>query len=80
LRRHGKELRARLPFALAIVNLPIGVAVNGKPAEVLSAVGFPGAVDGYQVNFSSAPDAAKGPCKYSGKRCLDIKSARIPVQ
>jgi uncharacterized protein (TIGR03437 family) len=61
LRRHGKELRARPPFALAIVNSPIEVAVNGKPAEVLSAVGFPGAVDGYQVNSRVPPDAAKGP-------------------
>ena len=36
------------------------VTVNGKPAEVLGAVGYPGAVDGYQVNFRVPPDAAKG--------------------
>ena len=34
--------------------------INGKPAEVLGAVGFPGAVDGYQVNFRLPPDTAKG--------------------
>ncbi|HXS95334.1 MAG TPA: hypothetical protein VN736_12070 [Candidatus Limnocylindrales bacterium] len=45
---------------LAIVNSPVEVTVNGKAAEVLSAVGLPGAVDGYQVNFRVPPDAAKG--------------------
>ena len=46
---------------LAVVNSPIEVTVNGKAAEVLSAVGYPGAVDGYQVNFRVPPDTAKGP-------------------
>jgi uncharacterized protein (TIGR03437 family) len=36
---------------LASVNSPVEVTVNGKPAEVLAAVGYPGVVDGYQVNF-----------------------------
>jgi len=36
---------------LAVVNSPVAVTVNGKAAEVLGAVGYPGAVDGYQVNF-----------------------------
>jgi len=36
---------------LARVNSPVELTVNGAPAEVLDAVGFPGAVDGYQVNF-----------------------------
>lgn len=42
------------------VNSPVGVTVNGEPAEVLGAVGYPGAVDGYQVNFRVPTDAAKG--------------------
>jgi len=46
---------------LTIVNSPVDVTVNGKPAEVLSAVGYPGAVDGYQVNFRVPPGTAKGP-------------------
>lgn len=46
---------------LAVVNSPVDVIVNGKAAEVLSAVGYPGAVDGYQVNFRVPPDTAKGP-------------------
>jgi hypothetical protein len=44
----------------AAVNSPVDVTVNGKPAEVLGAVGYPGAVDGYQVNFRVPPDTAKG--------------------
>jgi uncharacterized protein (TIGR03437 family) len=34
--------------------------VNGKDAEVLGAVGYPGVVNGYQVNFRMPSDAAKG--------------------
>jgi uncharacterized protein (TIGR03437 family) len=45
---------------LAAVNSPVEVTVNGKAAEVLGAVGYPGAVDGYQVNFRMPSDAAKG--------------------
>jgi hypothetical protein len=45
---------------LAAVNSPVEVTVNGKPAEVLGAVGYPGAVDSYQVNFRMPSDAAKG--------------------
>src|SRR5215471_1790514 len=44
----------------ARVNSPVAVTVNGKSAEFLAAVGFPGAVDGYQVNFRMPPDIAKG--------------------
>ena len=45
---------------LAVVNSPINVTVNGESAEVLGAVGYPGSVDGYQVNFRMPADAAKG--------------------
>jgi uncharacterized protein (TIGR03437 family) len=44
----------------AAVNSPVDVTVNGKPADVLGAVGYPGAVDGYQVNFRVPPDTGKG--------------------
>jgi uncharacterized protein (TIGR03437 family) len=56
---------------LAIVNSPVEVTVNGKPAEVLSAVGYPGVVDGYQVNFRVPEDAAKG------MATLDVSAAWI---
>lgn len=44
----------------AVVNSPVDVTVNGTSAEVLAAVGYPGAVDGYQVNFRVPPDTATG--------------------
>jgi hypothetical protein len=43
-----------------VVNSPIDVTVNGKSAEVLGAVGYPGAVDGYYVNFRVPAGIAKG--------------------
>jgi uncharacterized protein (TIGR03437 family) len=46
---------------MAAVNSPVEVMVNGKAAEVIGAVGYPGAVDTYQVNFRLPPDTAKGP-------------------
>ena len=45
---------------LAAVNSPVSVMVNGEPAEVLASVGYPGAVDAYQVNFRVPPGTAKG--------------------
>jgi hypothetical protein len=57
------EVGLGLPFPsdpLATVNSPITVTVNGEASDVLAAVGYPGAVDGYQVNFRVPSDAAKG--------------------
>jgi uncharacterized protein (TIGR03437 family) len=45
---------------LAVVNSPLEVTVNGEPAEIVGAVGYPGAVDGYQVNFRIPADVALG--------------------
>jgi uncharacterized protein (TIGR03437 family) len=45
---------------LAAVNSPVDVMVNGESAEVTAAVGYPGAVDRYQVNFRVPSDAARG--------------------
>ena len=45
---------------MAAVNSPVAVTVNREAAEVLAAVGYPGAVDGYQVNFRMPSDVAKG--------------------
>jgi uncharacterized protein (TIGR03437 family) len=42
------------------VNSPVVVTVNGKPSEVLGAVGYAGTVDGYQVNFRVPDGTAKG--------------------
>ena len=42
---------------LAFVSSPVTVTVNGKSAEVLAVVGFPGSVGGYQLNFRVPSDA-----------------------
>lgn len=42
------------------VNSPVDVTVNGTPTEVLYAGGYPGAVDGYQVNFRVPANATPG--------------------
>jgi hypothetical protein len=39
----GQPLPSSAPAAAA-VNSPVEVTVNGKPAEVLAAVGLPGAI------------------------------------
>ena len=44
----------------APVNSPLQVTVNGSPAEVISAIGYPGSVDEYQVNFRLPSDISKG--------------------
>jgi hypothetical protein len=57
------EVDLGLPFPskpLANVNSPLTVTVNGGAAEVLAAVGYPGSVDGYQVNFRVPSDIQKG--------------------
>jgi uncharacterized protein (TIGR03437 family) len=65
----------------AAVNSPVDVTVNGKPAEVLGAVGYPGAVDGYQVNFRVPPDAAKGVAAIQVSAAWVASTAvNIPVQ
>jgi uncharacterized protein (TIGR03437 family) len=58
--RPGVDPGKPFPTALAAANSPVDVTVNGRPAEVLAAVGYPGAVDGYQVNFRVPPDTAQG--------------------
>jgi len=57
---------------LAVVNSPLDVTVNGNAAEVLAAVGYPGAVDGYQVNFRVPPGTG------TGTATIQISSAWIP--
>ena len=53
----GKPFPANPP---AVVNSPLEVTVNGRLAEVIGAVGYPGAVDGYQVNFRIPAATAPG--------------------
>src|SRR5262249_51364930 len=80
--RPGVEPGAPFPAdPLQVCNSPIEVLVNGKSADVLSAVGYPGAVDRYQVNFR-VPDGIGG-----GLASVQLTSAwiqgrevRLPVQ
>ena len=37
------------------VNSPVDVTVNGRPAEVINSIGWPGLVDTYRIDFR-APD------------------------
>jgi uncharacterized protein (TIGR03437 family) len=64
-----------------LANSPVQVLVNGNPGELLYAGGYPGAIDGYQVNFR-VPDGTT-----SGQATLQLTSAwiaglgvNIPVQ
>jgi hypothetical protein len=56
---------------LQIVNSPVQVLVNGNPGDVLYAGGYPGAVDGFQVNFRVPSGAAPG------QNALQLTSAWI---
>jgi hypothetical protein len=46
--------------SLAIANSPIGATVNGAPAQVLYAGGYPGTTNVYQVNLQLPPDVQPG--------------------
>jgi hypothetical protein len=66
---------------LQVVNSPVQVLVNGNAGDVLYAGGYPGAVDGYQVNFR-VPDGTA-----QGQASLQLSSAwvtgatvTIPIQ
>ncbi len=66
---------------LAVVTSAVEVRVNGKPAEVLGAVGLPGTVDGYQVNFRVPADTLKGsaPLQLSVGMAADT-SVKVMIQ
>ena len=63
---------------LADVNSPVEITVNGKSAEVLRAVGKPGSVDTYQVNFRLPLDTAIGAASLQVAAAW-IKSAPVSI-
>jgi uncharacterized protein (TIGR03437 family) len=64
--RPGVAPGANFPQSpLAVVSSPVQVTVGGRPAEVLSAVGYPGSADGYQVNFRMPDGVARGNAQVS---------------
>ena len=57
----GTEIGQPFPSSpLAAVVAPVDVTINGASASVSYAGGYPGAVDGYQVNFTLPPGLASG--------------------
>jgi hypothetical protein len=51
------------PFPLdagVAVNSPVEVSVNGQPAQLINAIGWPGSVDTYRIDFQVPAAAAKG--------------------
>jgi len=74
----GTPFPASLPQE---VNSPVEVTVNGRPAEVLAAVGYPGAVDGYQVNFRVPPETERGSASLQlSAAWISGSDVRIPIQ
>ena len=66
---------------LQVVNSPVEVTVNGRPAEVLAAVGYPGTVDGYQVNFRVPSETARGTATVQLRVAwIAGPEVRVPVQ
>ena len=66
---------------LALVNSPVQVTVNGNNAQVIGAAGYPGAVDGYQVNFQVPSGTTKGPGSVQVSAAwIAGPSVNIPIQ
>jgi hypothetical protein len=53
------------------VNSPVDVTVNGRPAEVINSIGWPGSVDTYRIDFR-APDGTT-----AGMASIQITAAWI---
>ena len=66
---------------LAFVNSPVEVLVNGKEAQVLVAVGWPGYSDRYRVDFKMPDGVAPGTATVQIQAAfLNGGTARIPVR
>jgi hypothetical protein len=66
---------------LQVVNSPVQLLVNGNPGDVLYAGGYPGAVDGYQVNFRLPSGVTAGQASIRlGSAWMLGPEVKIPVQ
>ena len=66
---------------LAVANSPVDVRFKGVPAEVVWAGGFPGAIDGYQVNFRVPEGVSVGLARLQlSVAWISGAEVRIPVQ
>jgi hypothetical protein len=54
------DLTQPFPLNPPTVNSPLTVTVNGEHADIISAVGVPGLVNGYQVNFKMPASPGTG--------------------
>jgi uncharacterized protein (TIGR03437 family) len=63
--RPGVDPGAPFPSSPPAANSPVSVMVNGMSSEVLSATGYPGAVDVYQINFRVPPSTPTGTASVS---------------
>jgi hypothetical protein len=60
---------------------PVSVLVNGTPAELVGAVGYPGASDGYQVNFRVPSGVSPGPASVQlSAAWMSGPEVKIPIQ
>ena len=66
---------------LQLVSSPVHVAVNGRTVPAMYAGGYPGAVNGYQVNFRLPDDTALGVATLSLTAAwITGSEVKIPVQ
>jgi hypothetical protein len=69
------SVNAGQPFPkddFAVVNSPVDVSINGQPAKVINAIGWPGLVDTYRIDFQVPAGAA------TGTAALQLSAAWIP--
>lgn len=57
----GQPFPAYPANPLVVVNSPVAATVNGQAAEVVNAIGWPGLVNTYRVDFRVPASAASGP-------------------
>ena len=63
------------------VNSPLAVSVNGKPADVINGIGWPGQVDTYRVDFRVPDGTAPGTASIQLTAAwIAGPSANVPVQ
>jgi uncharacterized protein (TIGR03437 family) len=58
--------------AQVVVNSPVDVSINGQPAQVINAIGWPGLVDTYRIDFQVPAEAA------AGTAAMQLSAAWIP--
>ena len=69
------------PDALQQVNSPVAVSVNGKPADVINTIGWPGQVDTYRVDFRVPESATAGTAEVQlTVAWIPGSSVNIPIQ